>query len=278
MPIQKNLTPRKRAVSSGIAAIFLIGLAVPAAAIAHFIVLPMIADKADGTTPDDVHLISVNELANVISGSAIDISIMNGGGDKITIWHTKIICANGTEFPGSSWRTPWYPEDGIVEAGQMKLFTFVFDDHPAAYGAGSLQLVVAFHVGSDPNVSFDKTIEIAISGGTDGGNVVLSKINELANVISGSAIDINVKNGLAERITIAATKIRCMNGTQFPCSSWRIPPWYPEDGVICPGTARTFNFVADSHPAAYGAGTIQLVISFFIGDVPSDTFDKTITI
>lgn len=274
----KKLVTRKRAISSGIAVILLIGLTVPAAAITQFIILPMVADEGDRTVAEDVDLKKISELANVISGSAIEISIKNGGENRITIDATKIRCANSTEFPGSSRRTPWYPEDGIVEDGKTRSFIFVFEHHPAAYGAGTLQLVLTFSVGDDASSSFVKTIVIAMTGGSASEDVDLSKISELANVISGSAIHINVSNSGEDRITIAATKIRCANNSEFPGSSWRIPSWYPEDGVVCPGTTRTFNFVADYHPAAYGAGTLQLVITFYGGNDPSASFNKAITI
>ncbi|MHA2495954.1 MAG: hypothetical protein ACXAEI_10735 [Candidatus Hodarchaeales archaeon] len=273
----RSLVRRKRAVSSGVAAILLIGLTVPAATVAYFFVLPMMADGANGTTAEDVNLSKMNGLANVISGSAIDISIQNNGEDRITINATKIRCANGTEFLCSSWRTPWYPEDGIVEAGQARTFTFVFDEHPAEYGVGPLQLIIRFYVDDDISDNFEKTIVISMTGTTAAGDVDLSKINELANVISGSAVDIRIQNSGDARITINATKIRCANGTEFLCSSWRTP-WYPKDGVIEVCQARIFTFVFDEHPAGYGAGTLQLIITFYISDDPCDTFVKTIVI
>jgi len=136
----------------------MIGLTVPAAVITHFTILPMLAD---GTDAGDVDLSRINELANVISGSAIDINVKNSGEDKITISATKIKCANDTEFPCSSWRTPWQPADGIVAAGKARIFTFVSDHHPAAYGPGMLQLVITFYVSDDNGDTFDKTIGIA---------------------------------------------------------------------------------------------------------------------
>jgi hypothetical protein len=273
----KSLIRRKRAVSSGVAAIVLIGSMVPAATVAYFIVLPMMVDGANGTTAEDVNLSKMNELANVISGSAIDISIQNNGEDKITINATRIQCANGTEYPCSSWRTPWYPEDGIVEAGQTRTFTFVFDEHPAEYGTGTLQLIIKFYVDDDFSDNFNKTIVISVTGATAAGDVELTKINELANVISGSAIDISIQNGGEAKITINATRIQCANGTEYPCSSWRTP-WNPEDGIVEAGQARTFTFVFDEHPDGYGAGALQLIITFYIGDDSSDTFNKTIVI
>ncbi|MFX0116474.1 MAG: hypothetical protein ACFFB3_18130, partial [Candidatus Hodarchaeota archaeon] len=188
-----------------------------------------------------------------------------------------IRCANGTEFAGSSWRSSWYPEDGIVEAGQTRCFTFVFDDHPVAYGGGTLQLVITFYADSNSSNTFDKTIVIAMTGGTVPKDVVLSQINELANVISGSAIDISIRNSGEAQITLTATKIRCANGTEFHGSSWRTP-WYPEDGTVEAGQTRCFTFVFDDHPVAYGAGTLQLVITFYVDDDSGGNFSKTIII